>query len=183
MDDNKTSKIVMTALMMALTIVATLTVRIPIPFTQGYVHIGDTMVFMSVLALGRKYGIAAAGIGAAMADIIGGTAAWAPWTLMIKSAMVIILGTVAKNIDSKNKKGGISRTMARIELAVGMIAAGAVMTVGYWAAEGIMYGNYVTATLGIPWNIGQFAVGMILAMVLREMLCKTQAREMFTYHI
>ncbi len=179
--DNKTNKLVMTALMMALTIVATLFVRVPIPFTQGYVHIGDTMVFMSALVLGRKYGVAAAGVGAALADVIGAFAAWAPWTFVIKSAMVLILGTVADNIDKKKDKQ--SPIAARVELVMGMIAAGAVMTVGYWVAEGVMYGNYVTAALGIPWNIGQFAVGMVLAMVLQEVLCKTQLKTVFTYHI
>lgn len=179
--DNRTNKLVMTALMMALTYIATVFVRVPIPFTQGYVHLGDTMVFMSALVLGRKYGIAAAGIGTALADILGGFAAWAPWTFVIKAGMVVILGTAAATAD--RKKGKKSAVMLKIELAVGMLIAGAFMVAGYFLAEGVMYGNFVSAALGIPWNIGQFAVGMVLALTLQEALCRTQLKTIFTYHI
>jgi len=50
----KTSKLVLTALMMCLVLLATIAIRIPAPFTQGYVHLGDTMIFISVLLLGKN---------------------------------------------------------------------------------------------------------------------------------
>ena len=59
---NNTFKIVMTALMMCLIMVATMFIRIPIPGTQGYVHLGDAMIFLSVLILGWKYGALAAAL-------------------------------------------------------------------------------------------------------------------------
>ena len=77
---NNTFKIVMTALMMCLIMVATMFIRIPIPGTQGYVHLGDAMIFLSVLILGWKYGALAAAFGSMLADIIGGFAMWAPWS-------------------------------------------------------------------------------------------------------
>ena len=48
-------------------------------------------------------------------------------------------------------------------------------------AEGIMYGNWVAPALGVPWNIGQFVVGMILATVIAAALSKTPAARYFTY--
>ena len=87
MEKDKTSKVVLTALMMCLIILATMLIKIPIPFTQGYVHLGDAMIFLSVLILGWKSGIVAAGVGSMLGDIIGGAAAWAPWTLVIKGGM------------------------------------------------------------------------------------------------
>ena len=59
----KTNKLVLTALMVCLVLLATYIIKIPSPFTQGYVHLGDTMIFLSVLLLGKKGGAAAAGLG------------------------------------------------------------------------------------------------------------------------
>ena len=60
---NRITTLVMTGLMMCLVMVATMFIKIPIPMTQGYVHLGDSMIFLAVLILGKKYGAAAAGIG------------------------------------------------------------------------------------------------------------------------
>ena len=54
-----------------------------------------------------------------------------------------------------------------------MIVAGTFMTAGYYSAEGIMYGNWIVAAVGIPWNIAQFAVGAVLAIVLDRALSRT----------
>lgn len=175
-----TSKIVLTGLMMCIIMVAIMFIKIPIPFTQGYVHPGDAMIFLAVLVLGWKYGAAAAAFGGMLGDLMGGFAAWAPWTFCIKGIMAIILGLMIE-AAFKKKDAGRGRIMT-VEM-VGMVIAGAFMTAGYYAAEGIMYGNWVVAAVGIPWNVGQFAVGMVLAMVLAEALCKTPAKAYFTYRL
>ena len=177
---NKTNKIVMTALMMCLITVATMLIRVPIPFTQGYVHLGDAMIFLSVLLLGWKYGTIAAAVGSMLGDVIGGFAMWAPWTLCIKGGMAIIMGLLAA---SAVKSAGVKIAGIDFKVIFGMILGGAFMTVGYFVAEGVMYGNFVSAALGIPWNIGQFAVGMVIAMILAAALCKTPARKFFTYNL
>lgn len=173
-----TMKMVMTALMMCIVIVAIVFIRIPIPFTQGYVHLGDAMIFLAVLILGWKHGALAAAVGGCMADILGGFAMWAPWTFAIKGIMAIILGLVIMLVSRKENIGKTQFITAEI---VGMIIAGAFMTVAYYVAEGVMYGNWVVPVMGIPWNIGQFAVGMVVATVIATALCKTSARTFFTY--
>lgn len=181
MQTNKhTSKLVISALMMCIIMVAIMFIKIPIPFTQGYVHPGDAMIFLAVLVLGWKYGAIAAAFGGMLGDVMGGFAAWAPWTFCIKGIMAIVLGLI---IELAFKKEGRSRGMILAIEIVGMIIAGVFMTAGYFAAEGIMYGNWVVAALGIPWNVGQFAVGMVLALVLAEALCKTPAKKYFTYRL
>lgn len=180
MQTNKhTTKIVLAAMMMCVIMVAIMFIRIPIPFTQGYVHPGDAMIFLAVLVLGWKYGAAAAAFGAMLGDVMGGFAAWAPWTFCIKGIMAIIMGLIIELAIRKER----SRVFVMVIIIIGMVAAGSFMTAGYYAAEGIMYGNWVVAALGIPWNIGQFAVGMVLALILAEALCKTPARKHFTYRL
>ncbi len=170
----KTNKLVMTALMMCMIIVLTMFVKVPIPLTQGYVHLGDAMIFISVMLLGWKYGAAASAIGSAMADIFCGVAMWAPWTLVIKFIMALVMGKILEY-------GGTS--ISKIREIIAMALGGLFMTAGYFVAEGIMYGNWAVAALGIPWNVGQFAVGMVIAVALSVALCKTSAGRMFTYRL
>ena len=42
--DKKINRVVMTGLMMCLILVATSLFKVPVPFTQGYVHLGDAMI-------------------------------------------------------------------------------------------------------------------------------------------
>lgn len=51
---NRITTLVMTGLMMCLVMVATMFIKIPIPMTQGYVHLGDSMIFLAVLILGKN---------------------------------------------------------------------------------------------------------------------------------
>lgn len=178
--NSRTNKIVLTAMMMCIIMLAIMFIKIPIPFTQGYVHPGDAMIFLAVLVLGWKYGVIAAAFGGMLGDVLGGYAAWAPWTFCIKGIMAIILGLI---VEAAFRKEGNSRAKIMAIEIVGMIIAGVVMTAGYYVAEGLMYGSWVTAALGIPWNIGQFAVGMVLAIIIAEALCKTPAKAYFTYRL
>ena len=103
---SNTFRIVLTALMVCLIMVAILFIRVPIPFTQGYVHLGDAMVFLSVLILGWKYGALASALGGMLGDIIGGFAAWAPWTFAIKGIMALILGLIVMKAFENNDVNG-----------------------------------------------------------------------------
>lgn len=174
-----TTNVVMTALMIAIITVSIMFIKVPIPFTQGYVHLGDAMIFTSVMILGWKNGAIAAAIGGALGDILGGFPIWAPWTFCLKGIMAIILGLM---ISKALEKDGIKIGRMPLGGIVGMIIAGLVMVAGYYVAEGIMYGNWAAAALGIPWNIGQFVVGLIIAWVLTAALTKTSAKKFFTYN-
>lgn len=177
--NNKTTTIVMAALMIAIITVSIMFIKVPIPLTQGYVHLGDAMIFMAVIILGWKNGAIAAAIGAALGDILGGFPVWAPWTFFIKGIMAIILGLM---IESALKKRKIMIGRMPLGAILGMVISGIVMVAGYYVAEGIMYGNWAAAALGIPWNIGQFVVGLIIAWILTVALLRTPARKYFVYN-
>ena len=80
---NPTKTIAVTAMFAALTLLATSVLKIPTP-TMGYIHIGDAFVLLSGICLGPIYGGLAAGIGSALADLLGGYVAWVPGTFLIK---------------------------------------------------------------------------------------------------
>lgn len=170
----KTGKMVLAAALMCMIIVLTMFIKIPVPMTQGYVHLGDAVIFLSVLILGRKYGAACAGLGSMMADIFCGMVIWAPWTFVIKFAMAYVMGVILEGSGSVVSKGR--------EISA-MLCGGIIMTIGYFIAEWVIYGNWAIAVLGIPWNIGQFTVGVVLAGVVSVYLCKSPAKKSFTYRL
>lgn len=176
--DSRVYHIVMTAMMMCIIMVSVLLLRIPIPFTQGYVNLSDAMVFMAVIILGWRYGAVAAGLGSMLGDLMAGFAMWAPWTLGIKAGMAVIFGLILESALCRRKLSG--RKFLSLEIA-GMILAGLFMCAGYYFAEGVMYGNWIVAALGIPWNVAQFMVGTALAVALSSALAKTTLRTMMAY--
>ena len=161
--DNNTSGLVYTALMICLVLLGTVLFRIPVPMTQGYVHLGDTMIFLGVLMLGKRHGAAAAGLGSALADILGGYAFWAPWTLVIKSLMAFVTGLILER-TARNHKHSYSND--RLVKLTAMTAGGILMCAGYLLAETVMYGSFALAVVGLPWNIGQVGVGMMLSLAI-----------------
>jgi uncharacterized membrane protein len=167
--DNKTTGLVYTALMICLVLLGTILFRIPVPMTQGYVHLGDTMIFIGVLTLGKKHGAAAAGLGSALADILGGFAFWAPWTFVIKYLMAFVTGLILEKSARSHKH---SHSADRLVKLTAMTAGGILMCAGYLAAETVMYGSFGLAVVGLPWNIGQFGVGMALSMAIHSALHK-----------
>ena len=103
-----TQRIVATILMMGLIVVCTMFIKIPIPLTTGYVHLGDAMIFLSVLLLGTRYAIIASAFGSTLGDILSGFAMWAPWTFFIKGIMALIAALIYKMV---NKSKGSSLTV------------------------------------------------------------------------
>jgi len=161
--DSKTSGLVYTALMICLVLLGTVLFRIPVPMTQGYVHLGDTMIFLGALMLGKRHGAAAAGLGSALADILGGFAFWAPWTLIIKFLMAFVTGLILERSARSRKH---NRSADRLVKLAAMTAGGILMCAGYLAAGTVMYGSFALAVVGLPWNIGQVIVGMVLSMAI-----------------
>ena len=174
-----TKNMIMTAMMMCMTMLMTFIIRIPIPASGGYIHLGDSMVFLSVLILGWKWGAAAAGIGSALADLLGGFAYYAPITLVVKAFMVVAVGVC---IEQAIKKG-FGKTGMRVMEVIGMTVGGFVMVWGYYAADGFLYGNWIAPLAFIPLNILQFVVGIVIATVLVSYLYKTPAGRNFAYYI
>ncbi len=175
--DNKTRQLVTTALMICLIVLGTLIFRVPVPMTQGYIHLGDTMICLGVLLLGRKHAAAAAGLGSAMADILGGFAFWAPWSLVIKFAMAWTAGFI---IEKRAAHHGSQGSTHKSHIAEGssllhitaLTAGGLVMCAGYLIAERLMYGSWAAAFIALPWNFGQFTAGIVLSLAIFHAMAK-----------
>ncbi len=166
--NNSAYELVITSLMICLVLLGTVLFRIPVPMTQGYVHLGDAMIYIGVILLGKKQGAVAAALGSALGDILGGYAFWAPWTICIKFAMAFIAGSLIEGTTSGAHYHQHSGSPV-FRLASAMAAGGIVMCAGYLLAERIMYGSWGLAALGLPWNTGQFVTGTAVAIAAKPL--------------
>ena len=151
-------KLLMTALFAALACVATMSIRIPTPGTNGYIHPGDAVVILSGIILGPVWGMLAGGIGSALADLIGGYFIYVPITLVIKGLIALIAGVIYQRIGKTSK----SRYTAVI---LGGVTDIILVAGGYFLCESFMYG-ISGAAASIPANIIQGVGGLIIACIL-----------------
>ena len=156
MQTNKTLKLVMAALLAAMTCVATMIIKIPLTATGGYINLGDCIVLLSGILLGPLYGGLAAGIGSALADLFSGYVAFLPATFLIKGFMAVIVGLLVKNLSKNNA----------VKTAIAGALAECFMIAGYFFFEAVVMGFGLGAAASIPGNAIQGIVGLILAMLL-----------------
>ncbi|MDU2121058.1 MAG: ECF transporter S component [Clostridium celatum] len=155
-----TKDITKIAIMAALVFISTFLIKIP--SLNGYTHIGDSMVIISALILGKKKGALAAGLGAALCDLLSGYMQYIIPTFLIKAIMVLIIATIAENLINKTKFAWI----------LGAIIGCSFQVVGYCLVETILYG-FAGALASVPANIIQSIVGITLAVVLSTVLEKS----------
>ena len=116
----------------------------------GYIHLGDTVLYMAAALLPLPYAMAVGVIGGGLADVLTGAAVWAPATVIIKAVMVIAF-TAKKE-----------RFLCRRNL-IAPLVAGVIGVAGYYGAEiaimclsGSAFGAAaVAAVAAIPFNVGQ----------------------------
>ncbi len=156
MKNNATKRIVIAAMLAALTCVATMIIKIPSPL-KGYVNLGDGMVLIAGWTLNSTYGFLAAGLGSALADLFSGYALYAPATFLIKGAMALVAFFLF-NLLNKKFANLTSRVIA------GFVAE-LVMIVGYYVFEGFLYG-FGASLVNIPANCVQAVAGLIIGCVV-----------------
>ena len=175
MNNNTNLKqIVMTALFAALACVATMSIRIPTPGTGGYIHPGDAIVILSGVILGPVWGLLAAGIGSAMADLLGGYFIYVPITFTVKGLIAFIAGMIY------HKLGKTSKTQYTAVI-LGGITDIILVAGGYFLCEIPLYGASAAAA-SIPANLIQGLGGLIIAFVLYPLLLAVPDIRKITYH-
>ncbi len=168
--DNKTRDLVLNSLMIALVCIATMTIQIPMPGTNGYVNIGDSVIFITSILFGPIVGMIAGGIGSALADILSGYAHWAIFTLIIKGLEGYLVGVIVKY--HYNSVKGLLAT------ALGTLT----MVIGYFLAGIILKGSIIISAASIPGNLIQGIVCMAIAILLSHSLAKVKYVKTFKAH-
>lgn len=110
-----------------ITVMTAYVCHIPIGVNGGYVHFGDSLIYLAAVLLPRPYAMAAAAIGGGLADLLTAPM-WAPATVVIK--MLITLPFTAKT------KGIIT-----VRNVVATIIAYLISGLGYFVAEYLIFGT------------------------------------------
>lgn len=160
--DAELKKIVMAALFAAFACVATMSIRIPTPGTGGYIHPGDAVVILAGVILGPVWGLLAAGIGSALADLIGGYFFYVPITFVIKGIVAFTAGVLYQKVGKTPR----SRWMAVVLGGVGDIL---LVTGGYFLCESLIYGAAASAA-SVPANLIQGVSGLVIGIFLYPVL-------------
>ena len=96
-EKSRTYYLVINALFIALTLVATWLINIRLPFmgSGGLIHLGNVPLFVAAMLFGRKTGAIAGAFGMGLFDLMSGWTAWAPFTFIIVGCMGYVVGLLA----------------------------------------------------------------------------------------
>ncbi|KAJ50565.1 putative membrane protein [Clostridium tetanomorphum] len=164
---NKTAEIVQISLIAAITCLVTMTIRVPTLI--GYTHLGDSMVFLSAILLGKKNGTIGAALGMFLADMLGAYFIWAPFTLVIKGGMAYIAATIAyrKDFNGLDTRNNILAFLcAGTWMVLAYYIANAVITRFIYVKTASINESLIIALGEVPGNIIEVLVGIILAVPL-----------------
>lgn len=170
----RTIDIVQIGIMAAIIYIATYLIKIPVG-NKAVFHIGDSMVYLSAILLGKKKGVIAAALGMTLFDLSTPWFYWAPFTLIIKGGMAYLTAVIAY------RKGYKADNLWNNLFA--FIIAGIWMVFGYFISGLLVYklttNNALLAFVDIPPNIGQVIVGIALALPLSLTLVKYNKKHGF----
>lgn len=162
-ETTKTKALVINALFIALTLIATMiSIKLPIMGNGGLIHLGNVPLFIAALIYGKKTGAIAGAFGMCLSDLISPWAAWAPFTFVIVGTMGYLAGLISEKVPGKRE---LVYTLA---VAVALI----IKIVGYYFTEVILYGNWIQPFGSIPGNIMQVVIAGIIVVPLAGRLKK-----------
>jgi len=154
--DRKTKRLALAGQLCGATLLLTL-LSLPLPSGYGYINLGDGGVFLCALLLPGGLGALAAGVGAALADLILGWAVYAPVTLLVKGLTALLAGLALR----RAKKAALPLSLLCCLL----------VPLGYFLYETILLTAPVAAVNVLP-NALQAAIGATLGTLVGRQLKK-----------
>lgn len=156
----------MTAVMAALiTLMTAYIFHIPTGINEGYIHFGDALIYLSAALLPAPYAMAAGAIGGGLADLLTAPV-WAFATVIIKMLITV-------PFSSKGEKILTKRNVAAL------VAAGAISTVGYYVAEGLMFGFHVAFLTSLSGSLIQSGGSAAVFLIAGGALDKVNMKKRF----
>ncbi len=154
-----TQKLVKCGLMTAIVLALTL-IYIPLPISQGYVNFGDAGVYASAVYIGGGWGVLAAALGSALADLVLGYSIYIPATFIIKGAAAAVALLFLKRMH------GFARFF-------GILICGILIALGYFIYEAlIVLGSLDAALVNLPFNAIQAVIGAIAGYAIIKLIKK-----------
>ncbi len=149
----KTKYLTLTSLLAAcITVMTAYICHIPVGTNGGYIHLGDTFIYIAAVLLPRPYALAAAAIGGGLADLMTAPA-WAPATIIIK--MLLTLGFTSK-----------SAKIISIRNIIATVLAYPITCLGYAFAEMVLFGSEAAFWVSVSGNLVQVTGSLICFIII-----------------
>ena len=156
--DSRLRYLTISGVMAALiTVMTAYIAHVPVGVNGTYIHFGDALIYLAAAILPTPYALAAAAIGAGLADLLTAPV-WAPATVVIKMLVALLFTGRAERIIT-------------VRNVIVLLPAYLVTGLGYFAAEYLMFGSAASAfVLSMGSNLiqsaGSAAVFVILGLAL-----------------
>lgn len=165
-----TTSIVLCAMFTALTYVFTM-INVNFGGPGGLIHLGNIPFFIAAIIFGKKIGMVSGGVGMALFDVLSSYTLWAPFTLVIGFATGYVVGLITE------------RHKSFPYYILAMFGAAVVKIVGYYIAEGIIYGNWIAPVYSILPNLMQVVAASIAVLILIEPLRLAAQKTILRGHV
>lgn len=134
-------------------LVFVVTAYLHIPTYNGYVHVGDGLIYIASCLLPWPYAMFVGAGGALLADCLTGYAIWAPGSVIIKGITVLVFSNKGKKINTRRNLWAL--------LPAAIICAG-----GYYLYESLITGSFIASLEGIPSSITQSVASSVIFVIL-----------------
>lgn len=161
---NSLLKITYTAIFTATILLATSIIKFSTGLGEGYIHLGDSIIYLTACVLPFPYCLIAGALGGALADILSGYAIWAIPTMLIKMLNALPFAVISRKL--KTNKILCKQTVLMT------VISGFITIIGYFVAECILY-SVASATLSLIGNTIQAVASGIIFIIMAAALDKT----------
>ncbi len=162
--------LVTAAVFAALIAVMTAFIKFNTGINNGYLHFGDSMIYLASCILPMPYAVAAAAVGGFTADMLAGAALWAPFTAIIKALNAVPFALVYTCKWTKSPNRLLNKTTAFMPFVSGLITV-----FGYLLAESLLYA-FETAVTSVPFSIIQATGSAIIYYIAAPALDKVHIK-------
>ena len=162
----KTKNLTMAGIMAALTTLMTAYIcHIPIGVNGGYIHFGDSLIYLAAVLLPTPYALGAAAIGGGLADLLTAPM-WTPATVIIKMLLVL-------PFTNKSSKIITSRNL------VATVIAYMISGIGYFLAEYLLFGTWAVFFVSMAQTLIQSLGSAVVFIAVSIALDKAQVKTRF----
>ena len=161
--------------------IAVLTCYIKIPTHNGYVHVGDSMIYLAACFLPTPFALFCGALGGMFADLLSGYAIYAIPTFIIKALLTLAF-------DRKSDKLIVKRNV------IALIVGAFITVIGYCIADAVIFSlssssfkdmffsatPWITAAYDMPANLIQAAASLAIFLALGAALDKIKIKSKIT---
>ena len=148
-----------------ITIMTAYICHIPVGTNGGYVHFGDTLIYLAAALLPRPYAMIAAAIGGGMADLLTAPM-WTVATVIIK--MLITIPFTGKSAKIVTKRNVIATVLAYF-----------ISGLSYFLAEYLLFGTWSVLLVSMSQSLVQSGGSAVFFIILGLALDKMNVKKRF----